>query len=90
MKRYFPTWAIICLILFCSGTIALRLWIVQETYKIDLTQKQIKNLSLERDHSKLAVEKLRAPDRLRELARSKFHLVPVQNTQIIYIEEPTP
>lgn len=86
MKRFFPMWARITLLVFAVLTIGLRLWIVQTTYKISQMDKEITNEAREVERRSIAVSRLKTPERLKRLASERYHLQSPRSDQVIRLE----
>jgi cell division protein FtsL len=86
MNRWVPMWVWPLLVVFSTGTVWLRLSIVDTTYMINQADGQIRRLKQELESSNLKIAELRSPKRLEVLARQKFGLRPPQADQLIYLK----
>jgi cell division protein FtsL len=82
-----PLWMIPVLVALSVGTVWLRLSIVRTTYAIHQTEREIRNLTIEREQMELKVTALRSPRRLEMLARSRFGLSQPKSDRIVQMRE---
>jgi cell division protein FtsL len=78
-----PFWVIPIIATLAIGTTWLRLGIVRTTYAINQTEREIRNLTTEREQMELKVTALRSPRRLEAIARSRFGLTQPKSDRIV-------
>ena len=81
MERWIPTWAWPVLALFAVGTVWVRLNTVRLTYQNQVVQNEIKNAQRELELAKLQATRLRSPQRLESLSRTRLKLAPPRTDQ---------
>lgn len=87
LKKWVPLWVIPTLILFATGTVWLRLYIVRTTYLIHLTDTQIGKAKQEGELLQVKVAALRTPRRLEVLARTRFGLGQPRVDQLVQLTD---
>ncbi len=81
MERWVPTWAWPVLALFAVGTVWIRLNTVRLNYQHQVIQSETRNAQREWELAKLQATRLRSPQRLEMLARSRLRLAPPRPDQ---------
>ena len=83
LRSWIPVWVIPIVVTLAVGTTWLRLGIVRTTYAIDQTEREIRNLQIEREQMELKVTALRSPRRLEAIARARFGLTQPKSDRIV-------
>src|SRR3954470_9970160 len=78
-----PLWMVPVFLVLSIGTVWLRLAVVRTTYAIHQSEREIRNLTIEREQMELRVTALRSPRRLEMVARSRFGLSQPKSDRII-------
>jgi hypothetical protein len=86
LHRWIPLWSIPCLVVFAVATVWLRLSIVRTSYRIDETDRMIRDLKRVQELSELKLASMRSPRRLELLARSRFGLQPPRAEQVVHLK----
>ncbi len=86
--RAFPLWMIPLIVGLSVGTVWLRLAVVRTTYAIHQSEREIRNLTIEREQAELKATALRSPRRLEMLARSRFGLSQPKSDRIVQMADP--
>lgn len=81
MERWVPTWAWPVLALFAVGTVWIRLNTVRLNYQHQVVQNETRNAQRELELAKLQATRLRSPQRLEMLARTRLKLAPPRPDQ---------
>lgn len=81
MSRWIPFWVFPVLAFFAVGTVWLRLNTVRCTYEAQVVQNEIRNAQRELETAKLQAARLRSPQRMELLARSRLKLSPPRPDQ---------
>ncbi len=84
--KWIPLWVVPLVILFATGTVWLRLYVIRTTYRIHEIETEISRTRKEKDKTQLKLSALRSPRRLDLVARSKFGLFPPKMEQFIRLE----
>ena len=90
MAKWFPLWTLPLIAVLAVGTVWLRLRIVDTTYGIVQTDRQIENVRQDKERLELSVARLRSPGRLEALARTRFKLAPPQPDQVVHLGKRAP
>lgn len=69
-----------------TGTVWLRLALVQLTYDINQMDRTLRNIKQERERAELKLAGLRSPKRLEQIARQKFSLGQPKADQLVYLK----
>jgi cell division protein FtsL len=80
---WIPVWVVPIVVTLAIGTTWLRLGIVRTTYAINQTEREIRNLQIEREQMELKVTALRSPRRLEAIARTRFGLSQPKSDRIV-------
>jgi cell division protein FtsL len=89
MRRFqIPIWVIPVILLLSVGTVWVRLSIVQFSYEINLTDRELNQTISRVEKLKVEVSQLRSPSRLEILAREEFGLRPPRIEQIVHLKDP--
>jgi cell division protein FtsL len=83
LRSWFPVWMVPVVVMLAVGTTWLRLGIVRTTYAINQTEREIRNLQIEREQMELKVTALRSPRRLEAIARTRFGLTQPKSDRIV-------
>jgi cell division protein FtsL len=86
LRIWIPVWVFPIIATLAIGTTWLRLGIVRTTYEINQTEKEIRNLVIEREQMELKVTALRSPRRLEAIARSRFGLSQPKSDRIVQMK----
>lgn len=84
-RNWLPLWAVLALLVFSTGTVWLRLYIVRTTYGINQLDKEVRALQQARDDMELRLTALRSPRRLEALARTQFKLSQPRADQVVRV-----
>ena len=87
MKKWFPGWVFPLIVLFATGTVWLRLYVVRTTYLINQSSQMISNANRELDRVQYELARARSPRYLESIARTRFGLEAPKSHQVIHMRE---
>ena len=85
--KWVPRWVYLAVILFAICTVWVRLYVVRTSYRINQTNKMVRNAESELEKVELELARLRSPQNLSQLAKNKFRLTPPSPDQIVLLKD---
>jgi cell division protein FtsL len=87
IRKWIPLWTVPVLIIFATGTVWLRLFIIRTTYSINHINQMMAQIRQQQDLLQVKVSALRSPRRLEVLAKTKFGFSQPKSDQVIYMKK---
>jgi cell division protein FtsL len=84
MNKIAPVWALFALVVFATGTVWVRLYIIRTTYTINDVNQKIETAHREAEGLKLRLADLKSPKKLEEVARKRFGFSQPRIEQVVH------